>query len=484
MAMVEQQKVEVGVRLNANDFFGHDDDHDRALTFPEFCELMRDRYASTRNDAELRLSFDALDSNSSGVVEFSEYVKWSLRDALARAAGHVVDLMHKWDDDRSGRVDRKEFRQALKALGFQATTQELDMLFDELDTDGSGMLEHDELARQLDNATVGVDERATAGKLQLRREAVGPGGFALDAGLKLDAKRGNFVQQLRKMLKTHSLRVLDLFRAWDEDGNGLVDRDEFRRAMVALGLGGTAMSKRDIESLFAAFDRECTGQIEYRNILRHLRPANPLRFSATAAPGCSDRGLRLKASPRQKMICRAPPQPHAASAHRKPQVTAGAAPLATWTPKAAGEASRPLAPHPPAPRPPALRNAAPVATMSDADWLADWRGQQWRAALGLGGEQGGHLRGQRAERAGSSPRDGYLVEAGRAAAGDSFDAGIQRTLDQFATADVNRDSSLSFIEFCMMVRAREGSGHSKAALRARFNQLDADFSGKVRPAAR
>ena len=38
------------------------------------------------------------------------------------------------------------------------------------------------------------------------------------------------------MLTTNAVRVIDLFREWDEDGDGIVSKKEFRRAMPLLGL--------------------------------------------------------------------------------------------------------------------------------------------------------------------------------------------------------------------------------------------------------
>ena len=40
---------------------------------------------------------------------------------------------------------------------------------------------------------------------------------------------------------------IDLLRDWDEDGNGLVDRDEFFKALPVLGI---FVSKADADELF------------------------------------------------------------------------------------------------------------------------------------------------------------------------------------------------------------------------------------------
>ena len=43
-------------------------------------------------------------------------------------------------------------------------------------------------------------------------------------------------QQLRDILSKNGVRVVDLFREWDEDGDGTISKKEFRKAMPLLGL--------------------------------------------------------------------------------------------------------------------------------------------------------------------------------------------------------------------------------------------------------
>lgn len=63
---------------------------------------------------------------------------------------------------------------------------------------------------------------------------------------------------------THSLPP----HRWDEDGDGLVSKPEFRRALPMLGLHATAEA---IDGLFDTFDRDGGGQIDFRELNRHLR---------------------------------------------------------------------------------------------------------------------------------------------------------------------------------------------------------------------
>ena len=51
--------------------------------------------------------------------------------------------------DGSGEIDRKEFRRAIRKVGFDVGDEELDALFGELDPDGSGSIDFRELNQAL-----------------------------------------------------------------------------------------------------------------------------------------------------------------------------------------------------------------------------------------------------------------------------------------------------------------------------------------------
>ena len=64
-----------------------------------------------------------------------EYIRWALRDALARSSARVIDLFRQWDEDGSGVIERKEFRRAIRALGFDFIhdVSEIDLVFDDFE---------------------------------------------------------------------------------------------------------------------------------------------------------------------------------------------------------------------------------------------------------------------------------------------------------------------------------------------------------------
>eukprot|EP00964_Phaeocystis_antarctica_P107643 scaffold72325_cov28-Phaeocystis_antarctica.AAC.2 len=55
---------------------------------------------------------------------------------------------------------------------------------------------------------------------------------------------------------TYQVRVIDLFREWDEDGNGTVSKKEFRKAMPMLGL---QLLVEEVDGLYDSWDPDGSG---------------------------------------------------------------------------------------------------------------------------------------------------------------------------------------------------------------------------------
>ena len=72
-----------------------------------------------------------------------------IRDALTSNFVRVVDLFREWDDDGSGSVSRTEFAKAMAQLGYEGSAEDVDLVFDSMDPDGSGSLAYKELQELL-----------------------------------------------------------------------------------------------------------------------------------------------------------------------------------------------------------------------------------------------------------------------------------------------------------------------------------------------
>eukprot|EP00900_Chrysochromulina_parva_P009142 jgi/Chrpa1/18229/Chrysochromulina_OHIO_Genome00026140-RA len=274
-----EEKFEDGMRNNALERDAADANNDGKLDFDEFCALIRDREKGEHKEADLRKRFNALDEDGSGEVDKAEYLQWSLKDSLARSSDRVVDLFRAWDVDRSGSIDKREFRKAIKAMGFEIDQANCDKVFDSLDADKSGSLEYKELNTMLRKGLSAEAalarlkrgpkqaDRSRAAKLTNKNvnvNYVAQRTSVLPTMIKLSARTGVSVQeQLRKILHENSVRLIDLFREWDDDGNGALDKVEFRQAVAALGYDAP---KAAVDALFDSMDDDRGGFIEFHEL--------------------------------------------------------------------------------------------------------------------------------------------------------------------------------------------------------------------------
>ena len=281
-----EEAFSAGMRQNAMEFDVVDKDQDHKLDYDEFVAFIKQREKGPHSDFQLRARFESLDADGSGQIDLHEFIRFSLRDSLKHAAARVMDLLREWDEDADGQIDRKEFRRAIKALGFGALAgkEDIDLVFDEFDESGDGLIQFNELNRML-RQSVEVDAKMLGGvkgaaalrgekEAQLLRHDKGgkgaKGGGALkaaaakskkelDAGAKA-ACAAQALAQLRELFAASPTQVMDLFREIDTSGDGLISRPEFALAIRALGLN---LPKVELTQLFKLLDPDGSGEIEY-----------------------------------------------------------------------------------------------------------------------------------------------------------------------------------------------------------------------------
>ena len=107
-----------------------------------------------------------------------------------------------------------------------------------------------------------------------------------------DEEDGQFVgakvvARLRDALSALGTRVIDVFKQWDANSDGVVSREEFHMAMPLLGLKATYP---EIEQLFNLFDPDRSGTIDYRELDAQLRT----RGQESGAPKFGPVALRMR----------------------------------------------------------------------------------------------------------------------------------------------------------------------------------------------
>ena len=288
-----EEDFETGMRQNAMERDAADADNDGKLDFGEFCQFVHDREEGEFTEEELKKRFDLLDEDGSGKIDMFEYLEWSLKDALLRSSSRVIDLFRAWDEDKNGTVDKSEFHKAIKALGFEVERDITDSVFESLDDDNSGALEYKELNAMLRKGVgaeaVKTNLKRMAGKQRddsrgakmtaknINKNYSGARVATLPDMIKLDATSDKSLhEQLRDVLTANNAKLIDLFREWDDDGNGALDKKEMRKAIAALGYD---VPRREVDGLFDSIDVDSSGYIEYEEV----RPPPTRRHAAAAA---------------------------------------------------------------------------------------------------------------------------------------------------------------------------------------------------------
>ena len=188
------------------------------------------------------------------------------------------------DDDGNQQVSKLEFA-ALPVLGITILSRGRRGAADEFDADCSSRSITRKLAKQSRvGLTEGIEldaalQAGAMGKIETERTQ----GFELRLGLNENASKvfgtsldivegdnASIIDQLMRALGAPGVmaRVIDIFRAWDDDGSGTVFKREFGRALPMLGLH---VDKKQAGELFDVFDDDQSGSIDYAEINKKLR---------------------------------------------------------------------------------------------------------------------------------------------------------------------------------------------------------------------
>ena len=298
-----------------------------------------------------------------------------LAEGLAKNLSRVIDAFRSWDTDGSGMISKREFREGLARLGLEEVPrEEMDALFDEVDADHSGEIEFGELQSKLRKRNpdavkqeVVLDahgrdvRRGWRNMANLRRVAPRPlmappamaatlspnlevarrmaqkwhgdaSPAALDAivrravkqagtlNMKLDPESDvPITEQLAEGLAKNMTRVVDVFRAWDADNSGTIDKSEFRHGLHQLGL--TEVPLEEMDALFDEIDADESGEIDYRELAFKLKTKQRAKVSAAAAAAVAVPGSNRWLERRSQALTNDPqlkPSPWATQQARPP----------------------------------------------------------------------------------------------------------------------------------------------------------------------
>mmetsp|Transcript_17669 Transcript_17669/g.61847 ORF Transcript_17669/g.61847 Transcript_17669/m.61847 type:complete len:841 (-) Transcript_17669:209-2731(-) len=214
------------------------------------------------------------------------------------------------DIDKDGKISMDEFVESLSRAGLHLANDQQGSIastFALFDADDSGLLNVRELARFLRQGVGAVISRRLKAAAECRvlnerrmrtrkvMERIGVG-IAMTSGhpqrvTMIESGEGRFIDVKDRTfasLREVWARGIDKFKSWDVDARGTVGKEEFRRAMLLLGVRG--LKPDDVDTLFDIFDEDDSGDISYKELAKAIRPqfrpraAVPVARDAAGSP--------------------------------------------------------------------------------------------------------------------------------------------------------------------------------------------------------
>ena len=249
-----QKAAEMLVRHHAMDFNVADANADNALDYGEFTRLVRDRMGRGEDGKGLAAAtikgwFDALDTDGSGHISMGEFFVFALQESLERsgAEGGLLGFFNKWDADLNNVLTRAEVQRMASRLGFGDVVTKL---LAEFDDNGSDAITYPELVDAIRNSGKANKRRNqfqnqyTNAQLEREREPAAPASAspllaapvnAALASAAAGADEATALSALKAWLLENSPQLVSVFRLFDIDGDGDVNRSELVKAIRLLG---------------------------------------------------------------------------------------------------------------------------------------------------------------------------------------------------------------------------------------------------------
>jgi Ca2+-binding EF-hand superfamily protein len=252
--------------------------------------------AAKKKGLKLNDSFAHFDANGSGKVSRKQF-----RDALRKLGFQASDndmnfLMTRFDKDGDGEITITEFAEfatapdvdgkmsaaekKLHKILESAHKQGLDYeeAFVSFDRDGDGQISKKEFSRAIRDifspTKINLDENEVT--VLVRRFDLNNNGYITMTDFLRFARgtkgKSELATELRKIL-THSEQVKGLslkkaFRAFDKDGSGEIAKEEFEQMLRNLGFHPTM---NEINTLFAIMDKDNSGRVELKEFQKWVR---------------------------------------------------------------------------------------------------------------------------------------------------------------------------------------------------------------------
>ena len=102
------------------------------------------------SDQELKDIIAEVDLDGNGTIEFNEFVlMMHKRTKDSDPEEDIISAFRVFDKDENGIITTKDLRHLMTTMGDKLTDDEIDLLIEEADSDGNGIINYEEFVRMM-----------------------------------------------------------------------------------------------------------------------------------------------------------------------------------------------------------------------------------------------------------------------------------------------------------------------------------------------
>lgn len=166
-------------------------------------------------------------------------------------ADFITDLFVEFDTDQNGHLDRKEFKAVMKTAKLGLSNKDIRAIMAEADEDGSGFIEYREFVPLMVDLITMLKAKEEAAMNRLDEEE------AVREDVEYHLLHGIPKEELEEVMKR-------VFEAADENGNGELSMEEFRKCLKSAELG---LTRKEINLLLSECDTNQDGAVSYNEFV-------------------------------------------------------------------------------------------------------------------------------------------------------------------------------------------------------------------------
>jgi len=249
------------------------------------------------NKQNIQQFFDESDVDQDGKISFDEFLKALKQFNLGLSDDQLYDFMSSFDSDNDGQISFTEFEErfgtslvnlqitdkwvvnAVKhiAVFFHSKTKSLKSYFDKYDTNKSNFVSRKEFSNMIKKYFSDL-KLSKAQRHQLfdyidinKKKGITFEEFSETftiRDIKVDSWQYNVINQLYDTVRNNKSQLLGLFRHYDTNNDGHLDKSEFKLSLQALNnIRGKPLTTEQINILFKTFDKDKDNSINYNEFM-------------------------------------------------------------------------------------------------------------------------------------------------------------------------------------------------------------------------